>query len=70
MKTQIALLVCALSLSAPSFAAEHIVSRSIKVVAKDTYKATKFSAERVSKAAETAVKFVFQGESPPMRFHP
>jgi hypothetical protein len=70
MKPQIGLLVCALSLSAPSFAAEHIMSRSVKVAAKDTYKATKISAEKISKAAEAVIKFVFQGMSPPMRFHP
>jgi len=59
MKTYIALLVCALYLSAPSFAAEHIVSRSVKVVAKDTYKATKVSAEKGGKVTVAAVKFVF-----------
>jgi hypothetical protein len=59
MKTYVVLFFCALSLSAPSFAAEHIVGRSVKVVSRDTYKVTKVSAENGGKAAAAAVKFVF-----------
>jgi hypothetical protein len=43
----------------PSFAGEHLVTRSVKGVAKGTYKVTTVSAEKTGKAAESAVKFVF-----------
>jgi hypothetical protein len=59
MKKYIGLLVCAMSLSVSSFAGEHLVTKSVKVAAKDTYKVTKVSAEKTGKAAEAAVKFVF-----------
>jgi hypothetical protein len=59
MKRYFGVLVCALGLSVPSFAAEHLVSRSVKVVAKDTYKVTKGSTEKAAKATESVVKFVF-----------
>ena len=59
MKKYIGLLVCAVSLAVPSFAAEHIVSRSVKTAAKDTYKVTKVSADKGCKATKSAVKFVF-----------
>ena len=59
MKNYIGLLVCVMGLSVPTFAAEHLVSRSVKVVAKDTYKVTKVSAEKTGKAVKSAVKFVF-----------
>ena len=50
MKKCVGLLVCVVGLSVPSFAAEHLVSRSVKVVANDTYKVTKVSAKNTGKA--------------------
>ena len=49
----------ALCASAPSFAAEHILSRSAKVVGKDTYKATTVTAVHAAKATDAVIKFVF-----------
>ena len=59
MKKLIGLFVFALSVSAPSFGAEHILGRSVKVVGKDSYKATKVPIEDVGKGAGAALKFVF-----------
>jgi hypothetical protein len=59
MKNLIGLVVLALCLSAPSFGAEHIVSRSAKFVGKESYKATKVSAEDTGKAGLAVLKFVF-----------
>jgi hypothetical protein len=59
MKKYIGVIVCAVAFSVPSFAAEHLVSRSVKLMAKDTYKVTKVAAEKGAKATESVVKFVF-----------
>jgi hypothetical protein len=59
MKKLISLCVFALCVSGPSFGAEHLLSRSAKVVGKDTYKVTKTSAEDAGKAGEAVLKFVF-----------
>jgi hypothetical protein len=48
-----------LCVSAPSFSAEHIVSRSAKVVGKDSYKVTKTSIEDAGKGGGAVLKFIF-----------
>jgi hypothetical protein len=59
MKRLFALAFLALSVTAPSFGAEHVVSRSTKVAGKETYKAAKLSAKEADKAGKAIVKFVF-----------
>jgi hypothetical protein len=59
MKKLIGLIVFATCVSAPSFGAEHILSRSAKVVGKDSYKATKTSLTDVGKGGKTVLKFAF-----------
>lgn len=59
MKKLITLCAFALYVSAPSFAAEHILSRSAKAVGKVTYKGTKVTAVDTAKATDAVVKFVF-----------
>lgn len=59
MKKLISLCIFALCVSAPSFAAEHILSRSAKVVGKDSYKVTKTSLEDLGKGGDAVLKFVF-----------
>lgn len=59
MKQLLLICVFALSASAPSFAAVHIVSRTAKYVGKESYKATKTSAEDGAKAGAAVLKFVF-----------
>jgi hypothetical protein len=59
MKKLISLCVFALCVSAPSFGAEHMLSRSVKVVGKGSYKATKIPVEDVGKGGEAFLKFVF-----------
>jgi uncharacterized GH25 family protein len=59
MKKVIALVVLSVCMSAPSFAAEHVVTHSAKVAGKETYKAAKFSAKESGKAGKAFVKFVF-----------
>jgi hypothetical protein len=58
MKQLISLCVFALCVSAPSFAAEHILSRSAKTVGKASYKVTKASVEDVGKGGAAVVKFI------------
>jgi uncharacterized GH25 family protein len=58
MKKVISLVVFALCVSAPSFAAEHIVSHSAKVVGKDSYKVTKTSLQDLGKGGDAVLKFV------------
>jgi uncharacterized GH25 family protein len=55
MKKLLVLLAICLSVSVPSFAAEHIVSHSAKAAGKDTYKAAKYSVKETGKF----LKFVF-----------
>ena len=59
MKKLISVVVFALCISAPSFAAEHILSRSAKVVGKDSYKVMKTSVQDVGKGGEAVLKFLF-----------
>ena len=54
MKTVIALVVLCVAVSAPSFAAEHLVTHSAKVVGKGSYRAAKDA----GKAGKAVVKFV------------
>jgi hypothetical protein len=55
MKKLLALVVLCLSVSAPSFGAEHLVGRSARFAGRESFKAAKFTA----KSGETVVKFVF-----------
>jgi hypothetical protein len=55
MRTLLALVVLCLSMSAPSFGAEHLVGRSARFAGKESFKAAKFTA----KSGETVLKFVF-----------
>ena len=59
MKKLINVCVLALCVSAPSFAAEHLLSHSAKVVAKGSSKVTKTSLEDLGKGGEAVLKFVF-----------
>jgi hypothetical protein len=59
MKKLISMCIFALCVSAPSFAAEHIVSRSAKVVGKESYKVTKTSVEDLGRGGDAVLKFVF-----------
>jgi hypothetical protein len=59
MKNIISLLVFALCVAAPSFGAEHLLSRSAKVVAKDSCRVVKTPVEDTGKATAAVVKFVF-----------
>jgi len=59
MKKLFALVVLSLSISLPSFGAEHVVSHSAKVAGKDSYKAAAFSAKGVGKAGKAIWKFAF-----------
>lgn len=58
MKKFIALGLLKLSMAAPSFGAEHVVTHSAKVAGKDTYKAAAYSAKETGKAGKALVKFV------------
>ena len=60
MKKFSALVFLALCLaeSVPSFGVEHIVSRSAKVVARDTYSGAKYSVKETGKATKSVVKFI------------
>lgn len=55
MKKLIAALAFCLAVSASSFGAEHVVTRSAKAVGKGTYKAAKVSVKETTKA----LKFLF-----------
>ena len=59
MKKLFALALLALSMTVPSFGAEHVVTRSAKSAGKESYKAAKFSAKEADKARKAIVKFVF-----------
>jgi hypothetical protein len=59
MKKLITLSVFAFCVSAPSFGAVHVGSRSAKFVGKESYKVTKTSAEDTGKAGLGVIKFVF-----------
>jgi len=59
MKKLFTLVVLSLTISLPSFGAEHVVSHSAKVAGKDSYKAAAFSAKGVGKAGKAIWKFAF-----------
>jgi hypothetical protein len=59
MKKLFALVVLSLSISLPSYGAEHVVSHSAKVAGKDSYKAATYSAKGVGKAGKAIWKFAF-----------
>jgi hypothetical protein len=59
MKKLMSLCVFALYVAAPSFGAEHLLSRSVKVVSKDSYRVVKTPVEDTGKATAAVVKFVF-----------
>jgi uncharacterized GH25 family protein len=57
MKKTVVLLALSLCMAAPSFAAEHVVTHSAKVVGKDSYKVAAVSAKDAGKAGKAVVKF-------------
>jgi hypothetical protein len=59
MKKLFALALLALSMTVPSFGAEHVVTRSAKSAGKETYKAAKLSARKADNAGKAIVKFIF-----------
>jgi hypothetical protein len=59
MKKLLALIVLCLSISAPSFGAEHLVGRSARFVGKESFKTAKLSAKEAGKSGETVIKFLF-----------
>ena len=59
MKKLLAVLALAVTVSVPSFGAEHIITHSAKVAGKDSYKAAKYSANRVDEAGKTVARFLF-----------
>lgn len=56
MRKLVAMLALCLTVSVPSFGAEHVVSHSAKAAAKDSYKAAKYSAKATDKAVKSSVK--------------
>lgn len=56
MKRLIAMLALCLTVSVPSFGAQHVVSHSAKVAANDSYKAAKYSAKATDKVVKSSVK--------------
>jgi hypothetical protein len=59
MKKLISLTIFALCVSVPSFGAEHMLSRSAKVIGKDSYKVAKAPIEDAGKGGGAVLKFVF-----------
>ena len=59
MKKLISVLVFASCVAAPSFGAEHLLSHSVKDVAKGSYRVVKTPVHDTGKATEAVVKFVF-----------
>jgi hypothetical protein len=58
MKNVLAVVVLAICVAVPSFAAD-VVGHSVKVTGKETYKAAKVSAKDTGKAGKAVVKFLF-----------
>ena len=58
MKNVLAVVVLALCVAVPSYAA-NVVGHSAKVTGKDTYKAAKVSVHDTAKAGKAVVKFLF-----------
>jgi len=58
MKKAVVLLALSLCMAAPSFAAEHLVTHSAKVLGKDSCKVAAVSTKEAGKAAKAVVKFV------------
>lgn len=59
MKKLFMLVVLSLSISLPSFGAEHVVSHSAKVAGTESYKAVTFSGKEAGKAGKALWKFAF-----------
>ena len=59
MKKLLAVLALALTLSVPSFGAEHFITRSAKVAGKDCYKTAKYSATKADEAGRAVMRFLF-----------
>ena len=59
MKKLISLGILALCASAPTFAAEHVLSHSAKTVGKASYKVTKTSVDDLGKGGDKVLKSVF-----------
>ena len=58
MNKLIAVVALSLCMSASSFGTEHLVTHSVKVVGKDTYKATRLSAKAADRAGKDSFKAV------------
>jgi opacity protein-like surface antigen len=58
MKNVLAVVVLALCVAVPSFAAD-VVGHSVKVTGKETYKAAKVSAKDTAKAGKAVAKALF-----------
>ena len=58
MNKLIAVVALSLCMSASSFGVEHLVTHSVKVVGKDTYKATRVSAKATDRAGKDSFKAV------------
>ena len=58
MKNVLAVVVLAICVAVPSFAAD-VVGHSVKDTGKETYKAAKVSAKDTGKAGKAVVKFLF-----------
>ena len=48
-----------LSVSVPSFGAEHVVTHSARIAGKDTYKAVVYSVKEIGKAGKSFLKIAF-----------
>jgi uncharacterized GH25 family protein len=59
MKKLFVVVVLAMCASVPSFAAEHVLIHSAKIVGKDSYKAATYSAKETGKTGKAFLKFVF-----------
>lgn len=59
MKKLISPCIVAPDISALPFAAEHILSRSTKVVGKESYRVTKTSLQEPGRGGDSVMKFVF-----------
>ena len=59
MKKLFALFVLALSVSVPSFGAEHVVTHSAEVAGKESYKTARLSARKADEVGKAVLKFLF-----------
>ena len=58
MKNVFAVVILAICVAVPSFAAD-VVGHSVKATGKETYKAAKVSVKDTAKASKAVVKFLF-----------